>query len=195
MASAIMPIANAVTPAPSGARPVPSVQRDIDEHLRKFPGGIQVSDNAIAYGNGEAVAVFPSPGEEHAPTGLGPNVRTAEAAGMGLLAGANDREARAVEGCPAGRPDNRWYCFYEHKDYGGARWQFHDTRVGWATDWGFNDMTSSWVNTQNHKYRTYNHIDKQNNRMWDPLWDMAGNSKSSQVDPNFNDQMSGWYRL
>ena len=62
----------ATAAAPQAAGP----QRDIDAYLGAHPGGVQVSDNAVAYRDGEVVIVFPDPGERRAPEGLGRNVRS-----------------------------------------------------------------------------------------------------------------------
>ncbi|MEV5979120.1 peptidase inhibitor family I36 protein [Streptomyces sp. NPDC052114] len=175
---------------------VTELQKQIDEQIRDY-GGIQVSDNAVSYENGSVVMVFPDPGEETAPDGLGDGIRTAKAKRDDLLKNAQAPAAQGanVEGCPQGWTEaGRWYCFYEHKNFKGRRLQFNETERQYASNYGFNDKTSSWVNTNkkgSNTWYTWNHVDK-NWRVSGFLWEMYAGSKSSYVGNAANDKMSAW---
>ncbi|WP_353356963.1 peptidase inhibitor family I36 protein [Intrasporangium sp. DVR] len=176
--------------APSEIRSVltaPGPQQEIDDYLREHPGGTQVSDNAVAYRDGDVVVVFPDPGDTRAPRGLGANVRGTSLA-MGL---ADDMEAAAaaIAGCPYGTLD-RWYCFYTDSNFGGRRLQFLNTCADHASDWGFNNTTSSWVNTNpNSRIVAWDY------RGGDALWvEGSGISYDAWVGPGDNDRMSYWTR-
>lgn len=162
-------------------------QEEIDAYLRAHPGGTQVSDNAVAYRDGEVVVVFPDPGERRAPEGLGTNVRrTALAAEV-----TEDLElaAASVAGCPSGTFD-RWYCFYTDSNFGGRRLQFLNTCADNAADWGFNNSTSSWVNTNpNSRIVAWDY------RGGQALWvEGYGVSSDNWVGSAVNDRMSYWTR-
>lgn len=162
-------------------------QAEIDAYLRAHPGGVQISDNAVAYRDGEVVIVFPDPGERFAPEGLGDNLRsTALAADVAQDVGA---AAASVAGCPNGTFDH-WYCFYTDSNFGGRRLQFLNTCADYASNWGFNNTTSSWVNT-NPRSRIV---------AWDyrggkALWvEGYGVSYDGWVGSGANDRMSYWTR-
>ncbi|WP_223774461.1 hypothetical protein [Streptomyces sp. 135] len=59
--------------SPTGAQ---QLQATIEHQLRQTTGGVQISDNAIAYDHGHVVEVFPDPGQDTAPRGLGSGVDT-----------------------------------------------------------------------------------------------------------------------
>jgi hypothetical protein len=167
--------------------PTAGPQKEIDAYLRAHAGGVQVSDNAVAYRAGEVVVVFPSPGERRAPDGLGGNVRsTALAAGV---AADFDAAASSVAGCPSGTFD-RWYCFYTDSNFGGRRLQFLNTCADDAADWGFNNSTSSWVNTNpNSRIVAWDY------RGGEALWvEGYGVSSDNWVGSSDNDRMSYWTR-
>jgi hypothetical protein len=173
--------------AATGMSQVP-LQAQIDKHMAEYPGGVQVSDNSISYGEGNAVLTFPRPGEKAAPAGLGTGVRTADADRLEI----NEPDAKNLSGCPSSWR-TKWYCFYEHRDFNGRRWQFKDLNNDWATNWGFNDQTSSWVNTTSKRFYTYADGFASNGSYWTFLWGMyPGDSKSSYVGDAFNDRMSYW---
>ncbi|HET6666390.1 MAG TPA: peptidase inhibitor family I36 protein [Intrasporangium sp.] len=169
------------------ATPTASPQKEIDAYLRAHPGGAQVSDNAVAYRDGEVVVVFPSPGERRAPEGLGGNVRSTALA-VGVAADL-DAAASSVAGCPSGTFD-RWYCFYTDTNFGGRRLQFLNTCADYASDWGFNNSTSSWVNTNpNSRIVAWDY------RGGEALWvEGYGVSSDSWVGSADNDRMSYWTR-
>ena len=106
-----------------------------NEQLAQYPGGTQVSVNEVSYGGGAAIVSFPSATQSSIASGIG---------SAGLL-------APNIHGCPAGDADNRWYCFYEHKDFGGrmVKWNMRHCGSDWIAfgNVGFNNQTSSWVNT------------------------------------------------
>lgn len=145
VASALALIVGSAVPAAADTRSL-ELQKTIEQHMRDFPGAIQVSDNAIAYEGGAVVLVFPSPGEKVAPDGLGSNVRTDEARSLGLEI---EPQATAYRhGCPYSTITNAdWYCFYVDDLWEGRRLQFKDTYADFASNWGFDNQTTSWVNT------------------------------------------------
>jgi hypothetical protein len=114
------------------AQQAAKLQQQIDDTLRQAPGGVQVSQNEIAWNDGTVVLAFPLPGQEKAP--LSSNAVNAQADGH-------------VEGCPYGDLA-RWYCFYEHSYWGGRRLQFSGCGRYDFDPYGFRDQTSSWVNTK-----------------------------------------------
>ncbi|MDV3220439.1 hypothetical protein [Intrasporangium sp.] len=176
-----------VTSTVTSAGTATSPQAEIDTYLRDHPGGVQVSDNALAYRGGEVVVVFPDPGERFAPEGLGDNVRTTSLA----AAVAEDVEAAAssVAGCPNGTFDH-WYCFYTDSNFGGRRLQFLNTCADYASNWGFNNMTSSWVNT-NPRSRIVAWDYRGGNALWVEGY---GVSYDGWVGSGANDRMSYWTR-
>ncbi|ADU49540.1 hypothetical protein [Intrasporangium calvum] len=173
--------AGAVPDRPTGP------QREIDAYLRGHPGGVQVSDNAVAYRDGDVVVVFPDPGEPRAPEGLGANVRSVALATE--LADDLQAAAASYAGCPYGASD-RWYCFYTDSGFGGRRLQFLNTCSDYASDWGFNNATSSWVNTNPDS-----RIVAWDYRGGTALWvEDQGISSDGWVGSGDNDRMSYWSR-
>lgn len=161
-----------------------SLQQQIDQQLAKIPGGVQVSDNAVAYKNGTVVIVFPSPGERTAPVGLGSNVRPTASKLSSLSPQALTSD---LYGCPYGA-SARWYCFYTNENFGGRRLQFQDTTQDLASNWGFDNQTTSWVNTN-----SYIHIYAFAGGYTYPLWTEGyGMTASANVGDAFNDAMSSW---
>jgi hypothetical protein len=131
----------------------------------KLHGGVQISENQVAWDDGKVVLTIPD--EAHPE---------------------NDREARASwHGCPKG-----WYCFYQHQNWGGRKLQFSDCPSGgksqWLTDYGFGNQTTSWVVNRNLNFVNVNDED---NNGWN-LWNEDGNSASSNVGAADNDQ-ADWF--
>lgn len=189
--TALLLLGSAAAAAAPGATSSPSgpsgPQAEIDAYLAEHPGGVQVSDNAVAYRDGDVVVVFPDPGEDRAPNGLGANIRTSSLA-TGL---AEDLQAAAssIAGCPYDASD-RWYCFYTDSGFGGRRLQFLNTCADNAADWGFNNSTSSWVNTNPDS-----RIVAWDYRGGTALWvEDYGISSDNWVGTSDNDRMSYWTR-
>ena len=179
--------------APAVAAPK-SLQAQINEHIAKY-GGVQVSDNAIAWENGPTL-VFPdtAKGEKKAPKGLGRNVRVEKAKAAGIqdaTAFASPGGTTDVEGCPGGYFKTDYYCFYTDKDFGGRRLQFASTNTGYAVDWGFDNQTSSWVNNEGTGKRVHAWAGAPNGTF---LWTEQYGSKASYVGDANNDRMSSWTR-
>lgn len=165
---------------------------EMDRMLALQPGGIQVSDNAMAWADGSLV-VWPSPGEAHAPAGLGSNVRAdvvselklgplaSESSPAGGSAAAAD-VAGTWRSCSAG-----YYCFYTEKSYEGTRFQFSSTCSGNASSWGFNNQTSSWVS------RNYNkRILAYDTSGGAHLWTMSPGAMDASVSASADNRMSYW---
>ncbi|MEU2764723.1 peptidase inhibitor family I36 protein [Streptomyces sp. NPDC007094] len=164
-----------------------ALQKRIDQQLREYPGGTQVSDNAIAYGNGEAVVVFPSTGQDKAPAGLGANVRSDKLKTAGVLP-QSTMGIQDVKGCPTGT-FAYWYCFYQYRDFGGSRWQFKDTTKGDARDWGFDNKTSSVVNTK----RSGSIVGYQfGNQSGELLFSVPRNTTRAYVGSAEDNRMTSW---
>lgn len=130
-----------------------SLQEQIDAIIAETNnGGTQISANEIARNGVEPILSLPLPGEDLAPspseTALAlDGVSTSEAEGVA---------AAAVdwEGCPAGKDDNRWYCFYQYSGFKGRRlqWNHAHCRTGINfSDYGFNNKTTGIVNTTRNK--------------------------------------------
>jgi len=159
--------------------------------LELQPGGVQVSDNAMAWESTGTVVVWPSPGERVAPIGLGKNVRhdTARRLGVEPLAdyeGQSDYSIQDVHGCPSGITVKDYYCFYTDINWGGRRLQFTGaTRNGDASNWGFANQTTSWVNTDTD-CQVFAYAPNVG------LWTEPENSVSSYVGNANNDRMTSW---
>lgn len=156
--------------------------------LKLQPGGVQVSDNAMAWEATGTVVVWPSPGERVAPKGLGSNVRRNAARRMGVEP-LTDNSIQDVYGCPSGTFVKDYYCFYTDINFGGRRLQFTGaTGSGSASNWGFDNQTTGWVNTDTdvrvHAYNTTT------GSGW--LWDEPENARVSYVGDTKNDLMSWW---
>jgi hypothetical protein len=123
----IVPNASAATASQAQSAP-----RNVSEQLARYPGGTQVSANEVSYKGGTVIVSFPSATQASTWPSVSP-------------------WAPNQHGCPAGDADNRWYCFYEHKDFGGrmVKWNLAHCGNDWIAfnDVGFNNQTSSWVNT------------------------------------------------
>lgn len=163
-----------------------ALQRQIDAQLATTKGGVQVSDNAVAYNGGNVVVVFPNPGQRKAPNGLGANVRNTS---LAKAAAAASPASAQLQDCPDGFTAH-WYCFYTDVNWGGRRLQFKDTCVGKASDWGFDNETSSWVNNNPNAYEyTYDGSGLNGAFLWSMSW---GPTQASWVGAANNDRMSSW---
>ena len=188
-AQAADPVGPVVPAEPSGP-----LATEMNRMLALQPGGIQVSDNAMAWADG-AVVVWPSPGEAHAPAGLGSNVRVevVDELKLGQLANepasaaeSSAAAAAAVAGtwrsCSAG-----YYCFYTGTNYEGTRFQFSSTCSGNASSWGFNNQTSSWVS------RIYNkRVMAYDSSGGARLWTMSPGAMDASVPAAADNRMSYW---
>ncbi|MFI9007924.1 peptidase inhibitor family I36 protein [Actinosynnema sp. NPDC053489] len=182
--SAVVLASLAVHPAADAAATGP-LAPDVARALAGHPGGVQVSDNAVAWAGGRVVLVLASPGEAVAPKGLGANPRHRAVRAAGLTGLVDPAGVRDVHGCPSGVTKKDNYCFYENRDFGGHRWQFADTCADSAGDWGFSNKTSSWVNTDTDKtIIAYSGSTR--------LWDEPEKSVSSYVGDAKNDKMTRW---
>lgn len=174
-------------------------QAEIDAYLKQHPDGEQVSDNAVSFKGGSAIVVFPNPGVQRAPDGLGPNPRknAPQFDPSVNVSSSNPAESARVlatayqRGCPYSTlTDADWYCFYTGTSWTGRRLQFKDSYSGLPSDYGFDNQTQSWVNT-NHTFSVY---------AWDtfcsntfPLWtEPSGPAESSDVGSTKRNKMSYW---
>jgi len=162
------------------------------------PGGVQVSDNAVVWGNADAVLVVPDAGESVAPDGLGENVRAAKlttramrrldaSSSTAKLSAADDPD---YHGCPGGWAIKDYYCFYQYRGFGGRRMQFTGaTSAGVAEEWGFNNGTSAWL-SRDVDCTVYAYRHNIAGSGW--MWKQPENSRSSWVGPSNDNAMSKW---
>jgi hypothetical protein len=151
--------------------------------------------------DGATVVVWPSPGAEAAPAGLGENVRedVVKAMGSSLLAEQaspeqdrsdaeySESEEYSAMGVYTSCPSS-YYCFYTSTNYDGTRYQFSSTCTGTASSWGFNNQTSSWVNRSGSKKIIYAY-DYDGGPL---LWHEPHPSQNSNVGSSNNNRMSYW---
>ncbi len=165
----------------TGAKPSGPLADEMSRMLELQPGGVQVSDNAMAWDGGETVVVWPSPGESNAPAGLGANVRSDVASELGLATTAADAPAaKSWQTCSAG-----YYCFYSGSNYSGTRLEFNTRCSGDVGAWGFSDQASSWVS------RNYNKVINAHDYKGGPhLWSMSPGQRSSYVGAGADNRMS-----
>lgn len=160
--------------------------------LLQQPGGVQLSDNAMAWDDGSVIAVWPSPGDAAAPVGLGDGVRSDVVEALGLtdlvgLAGAFEPAAGAqprgsASTCPSG-----YYCFYTGTNFDGARYQFTSTCSAYASSYGFDNSASSWVNRNSSRnYHAYDYVGGSR------LWTMTPGTSDSYVGSGADNRMSYW---
>ncbi|MFD5558748.1 peptidase inhibitor family I36 protein [Streptomyces sp. NPDC127068] len=141
------------------ATPVDSLQQEINEVLAKTQGGVQISRNEISWGDGEAILSFPLPGERNAPADSAAARKIqAKAAGVPVSALGEppaidpepSRDVTREPNCPTEIIGNDWYCFYQHKDYGGRRLMWNEAKSVndpvYFSKYDFENRTSSWSN-------------------------------------------------
>ncbi|MFJ8437321.1 peptidase inhibitor family I36 protein [Kitasatospora sp. NPDC094019] len=129
------------------------LQEQIDRQLATTRGGVQISANEVSY-NGDPIVVFPLPGHTTAPAASKAALKQQGVTAAQIQA-LSESPAAATggpdwHGCPAGKADNRWYCFYEDKDWRGRRLQWNNEHCSTPvhfSGYGFEGQTSSWVNT------------------------------------------------
>lgn len=138
------------------------LQEQIDAQLVLAPAGVLISQNEIAWNDGEVVMTFPMEGMSGARTSF-PAAPPA-----------------AVKGCPSNR-----FCFYRHRNYKGRMLKFRDCKRQSLADYGFGNETSSWVNnTSYRKVDVYDAGPSPDKR----LWRETAHSKSSWVGSSANDK-------
>lgn len=87
-------------------------------------------------------------------------------------------------GCPYGVYD-KWYCFYEHQNFGGRRLQFLEyycpgtihNRILELADWDFINQTTAWVNNSQRTIKVYDG----NHATGYHLWTMGDEAESPYV--------------
>ena len=171
------------------AEPTGPLAAELAAALQQQPGGVQLSDNAIAWDDGDVIAVWPDPGADAAPAGLGSGVRSdvVEALGLAELArpvqpaaGAGARGSAST--CPVG-----YYCFYTATNFDGARYQFSNTCSGYASTYGFDNTASSWVNRNSGRnYHAYDSLGGAR------LWTMTPGASDANVGASADNRMSYW---
>ncbi|MGV9312934.1 peptidase inhibitor family I36 protein [Streptomyces sp. NPDC003691] len=173
----------AVTALDAGQRS--QLQAEIDQQLAATTGGVQISANEISYNGGEPIMVFPLPGAATAPASSGAALTT-EGVDPAVI-GTN-----AVEGCPAGEWDNRWYCFYQHPDFGGRRLQWNQEHCNGVNfgQYDFRNRASGWVNTTipGHPLRLNVHVWDTDPAPDDFLWTGTPGGKDAHVGAANNDK-------
>jgi Peptidase inhibitor family I36 len=105
----------AAEPAAAAKSSTDSVQSQINDAMRKTPGGTQINANQVAWRNGTVILTIPEAGRSTTSLFGGPD-------------------------CSSG-----WYCFYADVNWGGRRLQFsfYNELIDLA-NWGFTNQASSW---------------------------------------------------
>ena len=138
LAGALVCFTSAAAAAPKAVNTAGDSIVTVADQLNAAPGGTQIGPNEVAYDGGKVIVTLPSTDGAKGPSAVARNQSTAARAGD-------------VEGCPAGNPDNRWYCLYEHKDFKGRRVQWNYRHCSddpiYLVNYGFKNVASSWVNT------------------------------------------------
>jgi hypothetical protein len=182
----VMPFLTPAANSDSDTVPRGPLAEEMAELLERQPGGVQVSDNAMAWDGGETLVVWPLPGETRAPAGLGENLIEDVVEDLGLhpqARGADFAPAGVYTSCPSG-----YYCFYTSSNYNGTRYQFSSTCSSYASNWGFNNQTSSWVNRAGSNKIIYAYASAGGSL----LWYEPHPSQSSYVGSSNNNRMSYW---
>lgn len=195
VATTVTAVAGGASGSSAPAEPTGPLAAEMAAALEQQPGGVQVSDNAMVWDDGAVVVVWPSPGEDAAPLGLGDGVRSDVLAGLGLaavtLAGpAPARSGAASTISPRGTSTScpvDYYCFYTSTNWDGARYQFSSTCSGSASSYGFDNTTSSWSNRNFDK--RINAYDTSGGAL---LWTMGVGKSSSYVGSADDNRMSAW---
>ncbi|MFE7455722.1 peptidase inhibitor family I36 protein [Streptomyces sp. NPDC057554] len=164
------------------------LQREIDATLTSH-GGVQISANEIAWNGGEPTLTFPLPGEDEAPQSSPQALRQ-----KGIKA--TDVEPLADwGGCPAGKDDNRWYCFYDEADFKGRRLQWNWAHCSGGIrfgDYGFDNKTTGWVNTTPNKSKVGMVVTVYDGWFTGSLWVERPWTKVSKVDSFHNNKASSF---
>lgn len=173
-----------------------SPQSELDAAMKLTPGGVQVSDNAVVWGDGDVVLVVPDAGSSVAPSGLGSNIRADRVRTPALQAlveqGENSNKSVVAQGssstCPHGVTVSDYYCFYQYSNFNGRRVQFTGaTQAAYAANYGFDNGTSSWVSWDvDCRVRSYDNAGST------LLWTQNENSQSSYVGSTNDNRMSFW---
>lgn len=161
-----------------------SVEDQMQGLLARYPDAQPISDHELAWNDGSVVLSIPADEDEE-------EVET-EADDQDVGVHKEALAAASVHNCPSG-----WYCFYQHKNFGGRMLKFRDCpRNGgtqYLTTYGFENQTTSWV--VNRKLNFVNVNDEDGNRGFPRgynLWNAEGNSQSSNVGSTNNDR-ADWF--
>ncbi len=142
---------------------------EIKIQLKKYPGGVQISQSRVAYKHGAVIVNFPNP-------------RTGR---VDLPDASNN--------CPYSITD-KWFCFYQNANFGGRMVQFQDCGVQDLTNYGFGDETSSWVNNFNNGAAIVNVYTEKGHSSSNLLWQESPVSTSTYVGNADNDR-AGYFDL
>lgn len=189
----------------SNAQANESPQSQLDAIMALHPGGVQVSDNAVVWGDGDVVFVVPDAGSKVAARGLGSNIRADRVRtpalkalaklGNGTTTGTDTRESSGSAGplgaawtCPHGVGAKDYYCFYQYSNFNGRRVQFTGaTSADYASNWGFNNGTTSWASWDvDWTVRAYDYAGGPH------LWTEVEKSSSSHVGSTNDNRLSYW---
>ncbi|MFJ6438289.1 peptidase inhibitor family I36 protein [Streptomyces sp. NPDC091416] len=170
----------------ANAESLTPLQQEINQVLASTEGGVQISQNEIAWEGGEAIMAFPLPGETQAPISS-PAAQRLQAKVAGKTTGTVESEATqgdatilASDNCPTQVFGNDWYCFYQNTNFGGRRLQWnaaHTSRVYFSA-YDFDNETSSWSNKGGKTIRVYEDFWVNNPTH---LWTEENHSSSSSV--------------
>lgn len=180
--------ARAEQSAEDAAAPAGPLAAEMSQLLELQPGGVQLSDNAMAWDGGSVIVVWPSLGESAAPSGLGDNVRDDVVPALGIDPAVDERSsAETTFGSPSTCPVG-YYCFYTNNNFDGVRYQFSSSIcAGNPSAWGFNNLTSSWANRTGAKI--IRALDYNGGPL---LWTMRAGYSSSYVGAADDNKMGFW---
>ncbi|WLQ45628.1 peptidase inhibitor family I36 protein (plasmid) [Streptomyces laculatispora] len=170
------------------------LQQEIDQVLANTEGGVQISQNEIAWDGGDAIMSFPLPGETQAPVSS-PAAQRLQAKAAGKPAGTVEPASTpgdvtilgSTDSCPTQVFGNDWYCFYQHPNYGGHRLQWNATHKSpvYFSKYDFANETSSWVNNGAKKIRVFDDYWVNNPT---ELWNEYGHDSSTFVGSYWGDR-------
>lgn len=151
------------------------LQAQIDAHLKRAPGGVQINKNEIAYNNGKFIMTFALPGQVE---GTDPS-----------------RVASSDFSVQSNRCQANWYCFFDGVNFTYPRGQLND--CGWQdlANWGWHDRTESIAQNLLSPYKVFyeNHTTGGHGNDETIFWTDAGSDERSSVPyPNMADHASLW---
>ncbi|MFB8347908.1 peptidase inhibitor family I36 protein [Streptomyces niveus] len=177
------------------------LQQEINDVLAKTEGGVQISQNEIAWNGGEVIMAFPLPGETHAPVSSSAAQRLqSKVSGLPLdtvedvapepVEPEEYEEpvgAMATDSCPTQTFGNDWYCFYQYKDFGGRRlqWSAAYNHYVYFSSYDFENRTSSWSNKGGKVIGVYGRtVTGSDLSCTNDLWYEQPHSRSASASPD-----------
>lgn len=153
------------------------LQAEIDNQLKQFPGGQQISSHEVSYNEGNVIVVFPD-ATGYVPVMPIANTESGNAAGV--MTATAITNTKYWHGCPYGNTTH-WYCFYDSAGFAGRMIKFKDcSKKGYENNfelYGFAYKASSWVNTSKNFIQVYTSFGTEGNDwLWSERAEEAGNT-------------------